>query len=412
MRHSRVNETVYYLYKRRKEMAKRSVVKSLISVMVLFFLIGCTAKEHVPIPSFSAKTINADIYSPKIDNFLIVFDGSISMRHKIKEEVKLDIAKAIVDRMNQTIPEMGQTAGLRSFGHAPDVSKEYTSLLYGMTEYSSQDLGKQFNVTTAGGLSKLDAALDAAQVDFENLSGARNAVIIISDGLDLGANALASAQELKDKYGSSICFYTIQVGDAPEGKEVLQKIAKIGDCGFYSEHEALLTSTGITDFVKNEFLAEKPKKAAAPAAVVITAVNQDTDNDGVYDADDRCPKTPDGASVNPVGCWAFSNAALFDFDKSEIKSEAYPMINEAVTILKKNPSMNVTLQGHTDNTGNAEYNMGLSLRRANAIKAYLVDNGISEDRLAAEGFGSTQPSAPNSSEIGRSLNRRVELKPR
>ena len=104
-------------------MVKKFVVKSFISVVALFFLIGC-AKEHVPIPSFSVKPINAGMYVPKIDNFLIVFDASISMKNKIKEETKLDIAKAIVDRMNQTIPELGQTAGLRSFGHAPEVSKE------------------------------------------------------------------------------------------------------------------------------------------------------------------------------------------------------------------------------------------------------------------------------------------------
>ncbi len=395
-------------------MIKTSVVKGLISVMALFFLIGCTAKEHVPIPSFSAATIDADMYQPKVDNFLIVFDASISMKNKIKEEVKLDIAKALVDRMNQTIPEMGQTAGLRSFGHAPEVSKEYTSLLYGMAEYSTQDLGKKVNISKAGGLSKLEAALDAAQMDFEKLSGAHNAIIIISDGLDLNPAALASAQSLKDKYGPSICFYTVQVGDAPEGKEVLQQIANIGGCGFYSGHEGLLTSAGMAEFVENEFLAEKPKKVAkaAPAAVVVPAVNKDTDNDGVLNEDDKCPNTPDGASVNAAGCWAFSNAALFDFDKSEIKTASYPMLGEAVTILERNPSMNVTLQGHTDNIGSAEYNMGLSLRRADAIKAYLVKKGIAEDRLETEGFGSTKPLSPNSSESGRSLNRRVVLQPR
>ncbi|RLB89699.1 MAG: cell envelope biogenesis protein OmpA, partial [Deltaproteobacteria bacterium] len=95
-------------------MNTKIMIKSLISVMALFFLMGCAAKEHVPMPSFSAKTIDAGMYSPKIDNFLIVFDASISMKNKIKEEVKLDIAKALVDRMNQTIPEMGQTTGIRS----------------------------------------------------------------------------------------------------------------------------------------------------------------------------------------------------------------------------------------------------------------------------------------------------------
>ena len=398
-------------------MFKKCVVKSLISVVALFFLMGC-AKEHVPIPSFSAKPINAGMYVPKIDNFLFVFDASISMRNKIKEETKLDIAKAIVDRMNQTIPELGQTAGLRSFGHAPEVSKAYTSLLYGMEKYSTQDLAHQSYITKAGGLSKLDAALDAALKDFEGLSGAHNAVFIISDGLDIGNEALVSAKSLKEKFGSSICFYTIQVGEAPEGKDVLVQIADIGGCGFYSGYEGLLTSAGMAGFVEKVFLAEKPapvvKKTPAPVvkAVPVVVAKKDDDKDGVYNEDDKCTNTPDGASVNTVGCWAFSNAALFDFDKSDINPEAYPMLGEAVKILEKNPSMGVTLQGYTDNVGNEDYNRGLSLRRANAIKAYFVEKGIAENRMVTEGFGSKNPVAMNDSETGRSLNRRVEIHPR
>ena len=122
------------------------------------------------------------------------------------------------------------------------------------------------------------------------------------------------------------------------------------------------------------------KKAPAPVvkAVPVVVVKKDDDKDGVYNEDDKCPNTPEGASVNTVGCWAFSNAALFDFDKSDINPEAYPMLGEAVKILEKNPSMGVTLQGYTDNVGNEDYNMGLSLRRANAIKAYFIEKGITE----------------------------------
>ena len=399
-------------------MIKKFVFKSLMSVIALFFLIGCAEKGHVPIPSFTANQFDANMYTPRVDNFLIVFDASSSMKNVTKEEVKLDIANAIVDRLNQTIPEMGQTAGVRSFGHAPEVSKAYTSLLYGIEKYSTQDLGKQFNVTKAGGLSKLNAALDAAQMDFEGLSGAHNAVIIISDGLDIGNEAFVSAQSLKEKFGSSICFYTIQVGEAPEGKDVLAQIADIGGCGFYSTSGELLTSSGMTGFVEKVFLTEKPAPVvkAAPAPVVkavpVVVAKKDDDKDGVYNEDDKCPNTPDGASVNSVGCWAFNNAALFDFDKSDINPEAYPMLGEAVKILEKNPSMGVTLQGYTDNVGNEYYNIGLSLRRANAIKAYFIEKGIAKNRLVTEGFGSKNPVAMNDSETGRSLNRRVEIHPK
>jgi len=393
-------------------MKKKVLVKGLVSVCAFLFLIGCSAKEHVPIPSFSAKPFNAEMYVPKIDNFLIVFDASISMKNKIKEETKLDIAKAIVDRMNQTIPELGQTAGLRSFGHAPEVSKAYTHLLYGMAEYSTQDLTKQFKVTRAGGLSKLDAALDEALKDFEGLSGSHNAVFIISDGLDIDEKALVSARKLKDKYGTSICLYTIHVGDAPEGKEVLQKISEIGGCGLYSGYKGLLTSAGMADFVENEFFTKKPEKVvkAAPAPVVTAVVKKDTDKDGVYDDKDQCPGTPYGAKVNVIGCWTLDDV-LFDFNKSDIKPETYPMIDNVVAILKENPLMNVTLEGHTDNVGSLEYNIALSLKRADAVKAYLIKKGIAAERMKTKGFGFKRPIGLSDTEFGRSLNRRVEIRP-
>ena len=73
--------------------------------------------------------------------------------------------------------------------------------------------------------------------------------------------------------------------------------------------------------------------------------------------------------------------------------------------------MSVEIQGHTDNIGTKEYNMDLSQRRANAVAKYLEDKGIARDRLAATGFGFEKPVALNSTDYGRSLNRRVEINP-
>jgi OOP family OmpA-OmpF porin len=73
--------------------------------------------------------------------------------------------------------------------------------------------------------------------------------------------------------------------------------------------------------------------------------------------------------------------------------------------------MKVDLQGHCDNVGTPEYNMGLSLRRANAVKKYLVSKGVAENRLTTQGFGFSKPVGPNTTPEERSLNRRVELQP-
>ena len=102
---------------------------------------------------------------------------------------------------------------------------------------------------------------------------------------------------------------------------------------------------------------------------------------------------------------------LFDYDKSVIKAEAYTLLDDVVTILNQNPAMKVELQGHTDNIGSKAYNMGLSKRRANAVKAYLAKKGIAKSRMTTKGFGFSKPVALNGTDFGRALNRRVEIAP-
>ncbi len=384
------------------------LAKSLLTLFAFIFLFGCAAKKMDTLPSFQAKQFDASMYSSKVDNFLILFDASSSMYYKHNQMRKFDIAKAVVDRMNQTIPELGQTAGLRSFGHSPKVSGKATELFYGMETYSTQNLTTGFaNITEPGGYSLLYKALDEAGNDLNGLSGVMNAVIIVSDGLDLPGDVLASAQALKDRYGSSICFFPILVGTDPGGETLLREIARIGGCGFFSTADEVLTSAGMASFVEKVFLS---KKAAPAAPEVVKVERKDTDGDGVYDDMDQCPGTPMGAHVNAVGCWVLDNV-LFDFDKDVIKTGAYPLLDNVATILEKNPTMSVELHGHCDNVGTPAYNMDLSLRRAHAVKNYLIGKGILKNRLATEGFGFNKPVALNGTDTGRSMNRRVEIHP-
>ncbi len=102
---------------------------------------------------------------------------------------------------------------------------------------------------------------------------------------------------------------------------------------------------------------------------------------------------------------------LFDFDKSDIKAESYPILDEVMDYLDDHTDIKVEIQGHTDSIGTAAYNMGLSNRRAASVKKYLVDKGIETTRLEPMGFGLTRPVAPNDSEENRAKNRRVEFKP-
>ena len=137
----------------------------------------------------------------------------------------------------------------------------------------------------------------------------------------------------------------------------------------------------------------------------------DSDGDGVPDYLDKCPGTPAGAKVDARGCWVLHNVH-FDVNKAEIKPRYYPILDEVVLVLKKNPDVRIEIQGHTDNTGTPSYNKKLSERRARAIMDYLVSHGISQNRLTAVGYGESRPIASNATPEGRQMNRRVELQPR
>ena len=100
----------------------------------------------------------------------------------------------------------------------------------------------------------------------------------------------------------------------------------------------------------------------------------------------------------------------FDFDKSDIKPEFVPVLDEAVEILKEHPDINVIIEGHTDWTGTEKYNQGLSERRAASVCNYLVEKGISQNSLETVGYGEADPIADNHTPEGRSMNRRVVFK--
>lgn len=103
---------------------------------------------------------------------------------------------------------------------------------------------------------------------------------------------------------------------------------------------------------------------------------------------------------------------LFDFDQATIKSSSEPALRQLLEALQANATMNVDIEGHTDNAGEDAYNLALSERRAHAVVAWLTRNGVAASRLNAVGRGETAPVADNATADGRALNRRVEVRRR
>ena len=99
----------------------------------------------------------------------------------------------------------------------------------------------------------------------------------------------------------------------------------------------------------------------------------------------------------------------FATDKAEILPDSRPQIDQVVALLKDDPALRLSVNGHTDNTGDATHNQQLSEARAAAVVAALEAGGIDGSRLQAKGFGQTEPVADNATEDGKARNRRVEL---
>ena len=100
----------------------------------------------------------------------------------------------------------------------------------------------------------------------------------------------------------------------------------------------------------------------------------------------------------------------FDVDKAQVRKEDVPDLQKALAFVKKYPGYKISVEGHTDSTGSAKYNEALSVKRAEAVKKYLLDNGATDgDKIKAAGFGETKPIADNKTAKGRFENRRVEI---
>ncbi len=104
------------------------------------------------------------------------------------------------------------------------------------------------------------------------------------------------------------------------------------------------------------------------------------------------------------------NHLIFAQGKAVIDPKSFPELDEVVAMLKENSRMEIQLEGHTDNRGNAEANITLSQARVDAVKKYMVSKGVSKNRVMTKAFGGSKPIATEDTEEARAKNRRVEMR--
>ena len=374
------------------------------------------------------RRIKTGAYLQKTDNVMIIIDG---LGHKRKAKMKL--AKELMVGIGDTIPAIPHTRMLRMFGpDAADFESDY-STIFGM--YNSQGLNlKNYTpviATKTAELSLFDPlgfSFINATTDLGKLPG-RHAVILISDGKSFERSSLAESAYLKKKFGGSICYYPIIVGNDSLAVSRMEKLARIGGCGFSTQATNLTNATAMTDFVEKVLFSKRRiplKPAAVPVEEIIEVVPEDgmvTEEDATEDdiAEDDTPYIPDlvGDTVEDEviilerelphdKVITIELHVEFDLNKATVKDAYDADIKKVADFMIKYPETEALLVGHTCNLGSEDYNLQLSVRRAEAVRNYLVNNlAIDPSRLKTHGAGELEPIADNSTEEGRIQNRRV-----
>lgn len=160
-----------------------------------------------------------------------------------------------------------------------------------------------------------------------------------------------------------------------------------------------------------ERIVEKPVERV----VIQTVAPKDSDGDNIPDDKDRCPGTPAGLTTDNFGCVIQKQVLRlenvhFEYDSDVLTASSQPALDRIAEFLKADAQVSVLVAGHTDDRGADSYNQKLSQRRANSVRAALINRQIDAARLDARGYGESQPVADNTSDAGRASNRRVELR--
>lgn len=307
---------------------------------------------------------------PKVDHFILFVDqsGSMYMTHEKQKDLKIRLAKQVLADMNEIIPELGYEGAIELF--AP-MQEALSPRVYERQAFGRAIAGIREDLNIYGRLTPMGPGIVGLDPVLARMPG-RKAIIIFSDGeANKGSNPVVEARLMANKY-SDLCFHVVSFADTAQGHATLEHISQIGNCGIFANGAILLQDKhALAQFVKDVFYEEVPE--TREEVIILRGIH-------------------------------------FDFDKYNIKPEWVPVLDEGVSILKEHPEIKIVIEGHTDAIGTEEYNQKLSERRAKAVYDYFVSQGIAPKRMQTIGFGESRPKADNSTEEGRAINRRVEIR--
>lgn len=373
-------------------------------LMVFLLVTGCA--------SFKAVDLNPRIKSGQLvqrtDNIIVLFDKSSSMgnlegKPMVNESTRLIRGKDATKNMIAAIPEIKVNAGLRTFWY------EETALIYGMKPLVKEDYIKAVNsIEFVNHRTPLATAITAAGGDLRGAAG-HSAIVIVSDFSEISgiddirpAAVMEAITKVNAEYGDKLCVYAIQVGYAPDGKELSEQIVQNVEGGYTVNADKLATPAAMAAFVEKVITGNCSRYrelVVKPEEKVVIVASEPMVEQKVVAAVAAEPKAEEKVAAVVVPPKAEKKIVIlafedvhFDFDKSTLKPEAQTILKRNVQLLKDNPRAKVRIAGYTSASGTDAYNQALSERRAKAVQEYLIVEGIiTPDRLSTIGYGETNP---------------------
>ena len=316
-----------------------------------------------------------EVFTKTVDNFIVLYDSSSSMAGKYAETTmtKIQAEREVLTEANNTLPNLDWNAGIFIFtpGEKVKLHERAFMTVLPMGPYNKATFGKAVESlpVAASGPTLLQNGLVEVDKVINGLKG-KTAVFLFTDGTYSADSRqelkpLALAKTLVRKYDT--CIYAVSGATGQTEKALVKAMSELNECSMAIPFDKLLGSPGYTT------------GALYTAKAKVIAVDV---TDGI----------------------------LFDFDKSELKDADMAQLKELGTTMEKKTNLRVVLAGFTDGEGSEGYNIGLSKRRAEAVRDYLLTNfKIDKNRITLHWYGKADPIASNQTAEGRALNRRVAV---
>ena len=300
----------------------------------------------------------------KVDSFDLVADqsGSMMMKMEGSKMTKAAGAKQVLTSIVEALPDLGWQSSTHTVAPASTVTA-YNFFDRAIMKKGLAGLKTEGQIF--GKMTPMGDGLHAISAEYANMARP-TAVVLASDGANnTGIDPVAEVVTIYQNQ-PGLCFHVVSFADTEEGQAVLDKIAGLKDCSVSVKGSDLLADQkALNQFVADVFYGE-----GVEDALVLHGVN-------------------------------------FAFNSYALDAKAQGVLDEAAAALK-DKKVNITLEGWTDSIGTDAYNKKLSQNRANAVKAYLVEQGVPASTINAVGMGKSFK-FDNATEEGRYLNRRVEF---